>query len=661
MANRFQHLIPGDAQKAKPSNRFAHLIPEKTDLPEDTVIPKDRPSLAQRNEAVFYGIADTMGMGLADEGAGLIDVVVQKLKGDKRPVSQIYSDFVNKARGDMAAASEAAPTDYTVGQVFGVLPTLGAGAARTAAAKAPGMIRRAWEGAKAGAAYGGAYGFGSGEGLEGSAKGALAGAATGAGVGAALPIAGAAVTAPFKVVKTVAQRKGSYAAEQIAKAAKREGKTVPQVQQELQQLQQTNPDALVIDALGESGGRLGRAAANRGGEGAQELSKAVYSRQAGQNDRITGRVAKDLGDPNAYQKTLDDSIDALRTNAKPLYDAAFNVKINYLRHGPAITRAWSRIPERLKGQVVSAANDILIAEGKKPKAIGQVIGRDAQGRITPLPTVEQWDYIKRGIDAVIGAENTKGAAGGMSAIGRALTGAKNALMKEIDNAVPVYKKARGVYSDDLSVKNALELGRQSLNTDAPMLEKTIAGLDNASKDTFRVGYARAMADIIDRMGPGHDAIARLWAAPGRQKRLKAVFGDIKRFEQFADFARGEEKMRKSYTALNGNSTTVRQLTDLQDAGLSGAEPMIQAGAQVIRGDFGGAALTAIRKVLHTMSGLTEARADEIARILASPSIPQGTVSKAGQYQMSAQQRAVLGALLRNSASHGSAVAASGQR
>lgn len=671
MANRFAHLIPGQTQQAAPSpaqrpaNRFAHLIPavKSADGKGDRVL-----SDAQRNRATFAGLADSFSVGFGDEIAGAIEAGVRKVQGDPRPVSEIYTNFRDKVRKGMEADQAAAPSDYLGGQVLGGVATLGVGTgARGAVQGGKAAITlggKILKGMKDGAKYGALYGFGSGKDLKDSVEQGVIGAVTGGTVGVAVPVVGAAVKAPVKMTGNALQmlvNSGTekYAAKQIARAAEREGKTVAQVQQELSDLQKINPDATVIDVLGESGGRLGRAVVNRGGKGARELSKGVYERQLGQNDRVNAQLSKSLGDPASYQKTLDDAIETLRTKAKPLYDRAYSVPINYQTHGPAITRAWSRVPPRLRGAVVSAANDLLTAEGKQAKKIGDVIGRRPDGKITPLPTVEQWDYIKRGLDAVIQAENTKGAAGGMSAIGRSLNNVKNDLMSVIDDAVPEFKAARAQYSDDLSVKNALELGRKSLNTDAELIAKNMMGMDSASRDTFRVGYARGMAEKINSMGPGGDAIGRLWAAPNQQKRLKAVFGNEENFRKFADFAAGEQKMRKSYNALGGNSTTAQQLNDLTDSGLAGAEPLLQAAGQAARLDFVGAAMTGLRKAVALSSGLSEARADAIAKVLASPAIPQGTVDRAGRYQMSQVQRAIYSQLLRNGASRSSAVAATG--
>lgn len=421
----------------------------------------------------------------------------------------------------------------------------------------------------------------------------------------------------------------SYAARKIAQSAEREGLTVPDVQQNLRNLQQDAPDALVVDALGENGGRLARTVSNRGGKGAQELSQKVHARQASQNDRVNAQIGKSLGDPDSYHDTLDSAIQQLRTNAAPAYSKAYGVNIDYAKHGPSFTSVWNRVPPRLQKKVLDSANDILISEGKQPKQIGSVIGRNPNGTVTPLPDVEQWDYIKRGLDAVIEAENVQGAAGGMSAIGRSINGVKKDLVSLLDKAVPEYAQARKIYSDDLSVKNALELGRKSLNTDAELIRKTMTGLDVASKETFRIGYARAMADVINRMGLGGDAISRLWAAPARQARLKEVFGSKAEFDKFTRFAQGEEQMRRSYTALTGNSTTARQLSDMVDGGNDAVVDIVGKAAS---GNFVGATVSALTKSLKTIGGLTEAKADAIARILASPDLPPDIARRAVGYQ-----------------------------
>jgi hypothetical protein len=669
--NRFAKFKATSVPATGGPNRFSKFKKPVTPQMQAPVAPSNVPqtintagkgdrmaaSPTDQSAAGFMGLADMLSFGFSDEVSGGIEVGVRKLQGDQRSALDIYNQFVGDVRNTQSELSAAAPSNYLGGQVLGGVATMGIGGGVNAAAK---MLPRMYQGAKAGLVGGAAYGAGSGEGMTDTLQGGIAGGVTGGLVGGVLPAALTGARVPLSYMKSIVPGRSSresFVARKIADKARQEGKDIQTISNELALLQKTNPDAVLIDALGPSGVRLGRAVVNKGGAGARELSETVYARQAGQNDRINSALSKGLGDPASYQKTLDESIDKLRSNAKPLYENAFAKSINYAEYGPQLTSVWKRVPPRLRVASVQAANDILIAEGKKAKRIGSVIGRGKDGKITPLPTIEQWDYIKRGLDAAIEAENTRGAAGGMSAIGRAVSNVKNDLVSVLDDAVPEYGIARKTFSDDLSVKKSLELGRESLNVDPELIEKQLKSLDNASRETFRVGYARSLADQINRMGAGQDAIARLWASPSSRKRLEVVFGNEKEFSKFAQFAVGEEKTRRTYKSLTGNSTTAQQLSDLNDAG--NIEGALSFGEKIVNGNWVGATVGAISKSIRTLGGLTEARADEIARALASPSIPQGVVTRAGNYELSKRQRAVLSKLLTQGASRAASGAAVG--
>lgn len=414
------------------------------------------------------------------------------------------------------------------------------------------------------------------------------------------------------LAKLATETPEAFALRKVAQAAERSNTSLPQATQEVNRIGKTSPDIMLADTLGKSGQRLSRAIINKGGRGAEDLTTALKDRQAGQIDRITQQLKTNLGDPNAYHQSLDTSLEALRTNAKPFYDAAYAKTINYAKDGPAITAAWLKIPERLRAQVVSAANDLLTTEGKQASKIGDVIGRDANGRMTPQPSVEQWDYIKRGLDSVIQGTEGQAASGGMSAFGHSLSRVKNELMATIDNAVPEFKQARQIYSSDLQVKNALEQGRKAITADHELITKQLSKLDASAQSMFRTGYARAILERMGTMGPGHDAIGRIWNAPALQSRLQAVFGSQQKFEQFAGFAKNEQKMGETFNASRANSTTAQQISDLNDAGQSTA---IDFGAAAATGGLRHAVLQYLTKQARTLGGLTEKRANAIADIL----------------------------------------------
>jgi hypothetical protein len=627
MAFKLISMPQPQAQQAAPPapKRFRLIKPAPEPVEPVPAAPAKPAANSTRNEAALYGLADTLSMGFADELGSALGSVIEKVGGDKRPIGEVYSDILERGRGFQEKAAQDYPADYTVGQIGGVAATLPFAAGKAVVQGGGKLIqagRAAFESAKQGAKQGAVYGFGSGEGgienrLVESGKTAAIGTVANPLIRGGVKVA----AAPFKAAATVLQGKTDFAGRKVAQAAERAGTTIPKAMQEVARLQKTNPDTRLVDVLGNPGMRLARAVHTKGGEGAEKITKALGERQAEQGPRVTRALTKSLGNPNTFYQVLDDSLDALKTNAKPFYEKAYASKINYQQHGPAITAAWIRVPGRLRKKVVDAANDLLEAEGQKGKAIGDVLGRGKDGRMTPQPSVEQWDYIKRGIDAVIESTEGQAASGGMSSLGRSLSMVKNDLLKAIDNAVPDFKIARKIYSDDLTVKKALEEGRKAINIDPEMISRKLKSLDGAAADMFRIGYARAINDAANRVGGGGDVIGRLWGNPARKARLKAVFGDEAKFRQFSKFAEAEAASTNLNRAVTGGSQTANKLADLDDAG---TEILVDS----VTDGFRPALIRATKKWLQTVTGFTEKRANEVAALLLSDRVTQGTV-KAG--------------------------------
>jgi hypothetical protein len=601
------------------------------------------PITSTPNEAATYGLADTLAMGFADELGSGLGSVIEKVQGNQRPIGDIYSDILERGRGFQAQAAEDYPGNYAVGQVGGIAATLPFAAGKSVVQGGGKLLqlgRQALQGAKVGATQGAVYGFGSGQdGVENRLIESGKNAAIGAGLGATLPVAAKVLSTPVKALTSTFERKGNFAGRKVAQAAERAGTSLPEAMQEVQRLQKTNPDTRLVDVLGSPGMRLARAVNTKGGEGGEKVSKFLNELQVEQGARVTDAVTKSIGDPNHFYQALDESLKALKKNAKPLYDKAYATNINYMEHGPAITAAWKRVPQNLRSKVVASANDFLVMEGSKAKKIGDVIGRGKDGKITPLPSVEQWDYIKRGLDAVISGEDGGALSGGMSPLGRSLGNVKNLLLKTIDDAVPDFKAARKVYSDDLTVKNALEKGRKAINKDPEMIAREMAGLDDAAKDTYRIGYARAVNDAAGRVGEGGDVISRVWASSNRKARLKAIFGDEEKFRKFSELAEHEAATTRLNRNVTGGSQTANKISDLEDAG---SEFIVDTATEGPTR----AIMKSLKRHLLSVTGLTEKRASEVADLLLSDRVAPGVVKANNRYQMSAQQKTLFDRLLK---------------
>ena len=594
------------------------------------------PATATKSQARGFGLADTLGFGFADELGSGIGSVIEKVGGDTRPMGEIYTDILTRGRAKDKAAQEAFPLDYLGGQAVGAVATLPIGGGAVKGAQ--GLWQGVKAGAKTGAALGGFYGFGSGEGgltqrIESAGKSGLAGGVVGAG----LPVLGRGAQAVYQGIRPAFEPTARYATRKIVQAAERAGTTIPKAMQEVNRLGKSNPDVVLADVLGKSGQRLTRAIVNKGGAGAEQMTTTLGNRQKGQGERIISKVQQGLGDPEAYYGNLDKALTALKTNAKPIYDVAYEKPIDYARFGTDLDAAFSRIPRRIQGQVVSAANDLMQMEGVQSRQIMARIADDGSVTFERLPDVRQWDYIKRGIDKIIEGQEGQAASGGMSQFGRVLSQVKNDLLGTLDRAVPEFKMARKVYSDDLSVKNALEQGRKAIDIDPELIAKNMRDLDTAAREMYRAGFARAIGDQVGRVRYGNDAINRIWNTPSQQKRLKAVFGSKKEFERFADFASGEQKMAATWNAASGNSTSAQQLNDMLDAG----NPVLDMAAQAATGGVRQALVQAVMRWGRTIGGLTEARADEIAKLLMSKGITPDLQKAIQRKELTDSQKAML--------------------
>lgn len=164
----------------------------------------DNMSAGDKVGAFTQGAADTMSLGLADEGRGFLEALGQApqrlLQGNPGAIADDYVAGRDAQREAQATTQEFAPMAYGAGTVAGAIPTAVGGLGAKAAQAATSITGAATQAAKVGAATGAVQGFGSGKGLEGSSKealragifGALLGGGLGGGAKALDPAARAA-------------------------------------------------------------------------------------------------------------------------------------------------------------------------------------------------------------------------------------------------------------------------------------------------------------------------------------------------------------------------------------------------------------------------------------------------------------------------------------
>ena len=157
-----------------------------------------------------YGFGDEAIAALTAGGATALDLIgLDTLLGGEldKSFGEIYSEQLDKRRGELKEAQERSPVSYMTGGVGGALLT-GAGGLKTKGGQSlakslsqGGLLSRATKGAGAGAVSGGVAGFGIGEGGAGERlESALPAAGLGFVGGGAIPLAGATLRGAKSVV-----------------------------------------------------------------------------------------------------------------------------------------------------------------------------------------------------------------------------------------------------------------------------------------------------------------------------------------------------------------------------------------------------------------------------------------------------------------------------
>lgn len=439
------------------------------------------------------------------------------------------------------AAGEVIPGAIAAGGVFRqAAQSLPALTARSEGV-VPGVIRQMGQAAPASdVVYGAASGAGSEIGRqEGGAAGQIAG-------GILAPASIAAGQSSLKgllqmgsrgiegLSKTVGKMSDDGAATMIAEMMVRDGLSPDDVARELAKL---GPEGRLAD-VGDNFSRLLRLAANRvpriSGRAARELSE----RHSGQGERILSAFDDSAGVPKL---SMDDEIIRLNEVAGPqirkLYEDAAGGAIE-------MTPRLSSIIE--KSPTVSEA----MARARKSLADVEAMGQS-------VSDVRVFDQAKKEIDDMIGVAIRQGEGAKVSR----LTGIKNALVDEIDSAVPAYKQARDAFAGKAQLESAAEFGTQFFKLKPREITRLVEKMGESEKRFFRLGAKQAIVDKLEGSQLNRDVVKAMFGRGGDMTKLRAVFDSDESMKRFSEVIEREANFVMTRRSAQGNSTTAQQMFD----------------------------------------------------------------------------------------------------
>jgi hypothetical protein len=484
----------------------------------------------------------------------------------------------DQERKDKSFATEH-PIADAVAEVGGGIASTGAAAGTAMGARALGLTGRTLprmmaQGAASGAGIGGVDAAVRGENpfTAGAVGGAVGGLAPAAG-----RLANAVVGQPVSNLLRGIRNPTEEAERRVATALDRDirnsGPGMPA--QEFVDAQRGGQPVNMMDMGGETTRALARSAANTSPEGRATLNRAIDERFASQSPRLAEWLQTTFHYPNASAQ--QDALDKIaRTVNRPNYAKAYSEGSN-LRFDENLEQISQApvVQEAIRKAMVSAKNDAAKLGFTPPKNPFQF---DETGRLKLKtdengnrmePNLQFWDIVKRNLDKTGTPEARDWS---------------RVLREQLDDKVPSYATARAGAAKFFGASDAIEAGQNFVGASKkfgiPEVRKQLAKMSADERQLFQDGYVSRLVETIENTGDRRTVLNKISSSPAAREEMNVALGPQRAGEVEARL-RVEGIMDLARSAVQGNSTTARQLVELGLAGGVGGYESYQGDPQAL--------------------------------------------------------------------------------
>jgi hypothetical protein len=390
--------------------------------------------------------------------------------------------------------------------------------------------------------------------------------------------------------------------------------------QEMTTASASGQPARLIDAGGETTRALARSAANTSPEGRSELNRAIDDRFETQAPRLADWLRHTFHFPNAdaQQEAINN---IARTVNRPAYARAYrdgdreiiSDELHRLMGSPALVEAMRKASvsgkDRAITQGVGAMRQGVTVEN------GMVNFTKGKNGVPAYPNLAFWDATKRELDDATSAAMRAGEREKAST----LTQLTRSLRGELDTLVPSYQNARAGAAAFFGADNAIEAGQNFVGASGrfgmPEARRTLSRMSPMERQLFQDGYVSRLVETIEQTPDRRTILNKIMASPAAREEMRTALGPMRSNEVEARL-RVEGIMDLARPAVQGNSTTTRQLVELGLAGGVGGYEGYQGDPQALMK----AALVYGAARGHRV--IDERVARQVARLLASDNVGQ---------------------------------------
>lgn len=546
----------------------------------------------------------------------------ERLKG--KTFGQRYKEALDIQQGADTAFAKEHPIADAVAEVAGGVASTGAAAMTGPGAAALGLTGRTLpqmitRGAASGAAI---------DAADAAIRGdnPLTAGAVGGVVGAVAPpvgrLANAVIAQPIAQTLRGIRDPAAEAERRVAGAINRDiqngnrGLTL----QEMADARAEGQPAALIDAGGETTRALARSAANTSPEGRAELNRLIDPRFESQAPRLAEWLQRSFNYPNAdAQREAIDHVERVvnRANyARAMRDGDRDIispELDRLMGSPAVVDAMRRASVSGKDRAITQGFGAMRQGVTIDNGVVQFT-RGPNG-VPTYPNLAFWDATKRELDDAVGAAQRAGRreeAANLTQLTRTLRG-------ELDRLVPSYQTARAGASQFFDAENAIEAGENFVGAShrfgIPETRRALARMSPQERQLFQDGYVSRLVQTIEQTGDRRTILNKIAQSPAAREEMTVALGRERAAEVEARL-RVEGIMDLARPAVQGNSTTTRQLVELGLAGGVGGYESYQGDPQ---------ALVHAALVYGAARGhrvIDERVAREVARLLVSNNVGQ---------------------------------------
>ena len=305
--------------------------------------------------------------------------------------------------------------------------------------------------------------------------------------------------------------------------------------------------------------------------------------------RIERDMTRALGSPDDYATAVGDVVARRGQQASRDFQVAMAVDV-------PLTPALRNVLERPAMQTIMRNVQASLANE------GQAVGRETRMQALHRLKVELDNQIGQARRAqAMGNDRTAG----MDA--RTLQILKNDLLRSIDNVS--YRTALDNFAGESALMNAAEDGfenalKMHVEEIGPMLRRMSAG----EQEMWRLGASRALAGRLRQGNVLRDRTENVFSSPDMQLRMRSIFPDGRSRREFQRALTQEARMADTRKAVQGNSTTAKQLAQGQEAGQEVAA--VSAVANAATGRFE-PLMKWLGRQANNFTGLTPASANAI--------------------------------------------------